>query len=176
MKGEKGFTLIELLMTLCIVALIAGGGAAVVFQVLSGAERASSHTASVSQVQDAGYWISHDAQMADSVVVDGLQPPDLLVLNWTQRNYANGETTYHSVTYSLQELSDAVGRLRRSHWSSAGANEHSIVAEHIYYDPADLEKTSKASYTSPVLSLQLTSSLGEVTETREYRIIRRPNF
>jgi len=173
--GEKGFTYIELIVALAILALIGSATAAATFQVLRVTERNNDHMTVVRQVQNAGYWLSRDAQMAQSVSADNLTPPGFLVLNWTEWDYVD-EPIYHSVTYFFESLTDGVGKLKRSHWSSAGANEQTLVAEYIYFNPDDPDDTTKASYQDSVLSVQLTSLFGKTSETREYRINRRPNF
>ena len=174
-QGEKGFTAIELLVAITIIALIGSATATATFQVFKGTERSNNHMTAVRQVHNAGYWISRDAQMAQSVTTDNLTPPDFLVLSWTERDYAD-EPTYHSVTYFFEDLTDGIGKLKRNHWSSAGANEQTLVAEYIYYDPDDPDNTSKAGYQKPVLTVQLTALFEETGETREYRINRRSSL
>jgi len=73
----------------------------------------------------------------------------------------------------LEELTDGIGKLKRNHWSSAGADAQTLVAEYIYYDPSDVDNTSKVSYQEPVLTAQLTALYEENLETREYRIKHR---
>ena len=173
--GEKGFTYIELIVALAIITLIGGATATATFQVLRGTERNNNHITAVRQVHNAGYWLSRDAQMAQSVTTDNLTPPGFLVLSWTEWDYADNPT-YHSVTYFFENLTDGLGKLKRSHWSSAGANEQTLVAEYIYFNPDDPDDTTKASYQNSVLNIQLTSLFGKTSETREYRINHRPNF
>lgn len=175
MKDEKGFSAIELIVATAIIALIGGAATGAIFQTLEGTERSNHHITCLSQVQNAGYWLSYDAQMADGVVTDDLEPEDFIVLTWTEWDY-DDDSTYHSVRYFFEELSNGVGKLKRSHWSSAGANEQTLVADYIYYDPDDPDNTSKVSYQSPVLTVKLTSISGEAREAREYQIKRRPNF
>ncbi|MFQ6122708.1 MAG: type II secretion system protein J [Dehalococcoidales bacterium] len=174
-QAEKGFTIIELAVAITIIAFVGSAAAVATFQVFKGTERNNDYMITVRQVQNAGYWISRDTQMAQSVTTDNLTLPDLLVLRWTEWDDA-GDPIYHSVTYFFEDLSDGIGKLKRSHWSSIGANEQTLLAEYIYYDPSDPDNTSKASYQSPVLTVQLTSLFEETRETREYRINHRPNF
>jgi len=173
--GEKGFTYIELIVALTIMVLASGAASIATFQVFRGTERNNDYITAVRQVQNASYWISRDAQMAQSVTADNLTSPDFLVLSWTEWDDAD-EEIYHSTTYFFADLTDGIGKLKRSHWSSAGANEQTLIAEYIYYDPGDSDNTSKASYQSPVLTVQLTALFKESTETREYRIKHRPNL
>lgn len=169
---EKGYTLIELLVAMTIMALVTAAAGAAIFQIFRNIERNNDHMTVVHQVQNAGYWISCDAQMADSAITDDLTLPEFLILNWTEWNDA-GDSIYHSATYSLEELTNSIGKLKRSHWSSAGANEQTQIAEYIYYDPNDVNDSSKASYQNPVITVQITAICEESMETREYKIKRR---
>ena len=170
--GEKGYTLIELIIAITIMVLVSGAAGAVIFQILRNIERNNDHITAVRQVQNAGYWISRDAQMAQDVTTDNLTLPDFLILSWTEWD-DTGDPIYHSATYSFEELTGGIAKLKRGHWSSAGANEQTLIAEYIYYDPNDVDVTSKASYESPLLTVQLTALFEEILETREYKIKHR---
>ena len=175
-QGKNGFTIIGLAVTLAIVSIIGSAAATATFQVVKSSGHSANYMTAVRQVQNAGYHISHDTLMAESVVVDNLEVPNFLVLNWTEQDYDGGDSTYHSVTYFFEELSDGIGKLKRNHWSSAGANEETLVAKYIYYDPDDPENTSKPIYQSPVLTVRLSALYEDAAETREYKVIRRPNL
>ncbi len=181
-SSEKGFTLLELIVGVGIMALVAVAASAAIFQVLRSNDRNNDYLTAVRQVENAGFWISRDAEMAQIVYTDN-QPPDFLVLKWAewvpptdQKETAEG--TYYSVTYSFTRLTNGIGSLMRSHISSAsaGVSDNIVVASYIYYDLGDADNTSKASYESPVLTVQLTALVGQTRETREYRIKRRTNY
>ncbi len=172
---EKGFSYIELVISITIMVLVASTATAATFQVFRGMGRDNDHMAALRQVQNAGHWISRDAQMAQSIITDNLTLPDFLVLNWVERDFDN-EPTYHSATYFFENLTDGTGTLKRNHWSSAGANEQVLVAQYIYYNPDDPDDTSQASYQNPVLTVRLAALLEETGEIREYRIKHRPNL
>lgn len=174
-NGEKGYTFIELIIAITIIALISGAASIAIFQILKGTETNNTHMNAVRQVQTAGYWIGRDARIAQSVNTDNLTPPDFIAFNWTEWDDQN-EEIYHTATYSFEDLIDNIGKLKRTHWSSAGANEQTLIATHIYYAPADPDDTSKASYQAPVLTLQLTSLVKDAMEVREYLIKHRPNI
>lgn len=174
-RDEKGFTFIELIVALGIIALVGGAAAMTTFQVFRGIERNNAHNLVVGQVQNGGYWIGRDARMALSVSADNLTAPDFLVLGWTIWD-DNGEPTYHTATYYFENLNGGVGTLKRYHWSSDGAGEQTLIAQHIYYDPADPSRTSRVSYLTPSLTLQLTALFEQNIETREYIVSRRPDL
>jgi len=173
--SERGFTIIEVAVTAGIIALIAGAATMTTFQVVNDTEQARDQMTVVRQVENAGYWISRDTQMSEDVSTENLIPPDFLVLNWTEWGY-DEDSIYHSVTFSIEDVSGGIGKLKRTHQDSEGANEQMLVAGYIYYDPGDPANTSNVSYQEPVLTLKLVGLFGDALETREYKICRRPNF
>ncbi len=179
-RGERGFTLIELLLVIGLVALISGSASVTTIQVLTVTKSSNDHTVTIRQVQNAGHWISNDALMAANVVVDDdpqTAELEFLTFTWTDWGY-DEESIYHEVTYFFEGLSDGIGTLKRTHWSSAEVNEQTtLIAEYIYYTPDVPENTdTEAEYTTPVLTLQVVASLGEATEIRKYTIWRRSEF
>jgi len=88
--GEKGFTLIELLMVIAIVALIANAAAMSTFQVLRNTEGNRNKMTAVNQVQNAGYWISLDAQRAQTVEAASANATAATV-SWDQSEYGTLE-------------------------------------------------------------------------------------
>jgi hypothetical protein len=172
---EKGFTTVELIISVSIMAVVGVAAAMATSQVCAGTENSNNSITAVRQGQNAGYWISRDAQIAHDMVTENLTAPDFLVIKWTEWD-ENDDPIYHTATYFLDELDDGVGKLKRNHWSSAGANEDALIAEHIYYDLADPDETSKVEYQDPELTVKLTTIFEGTIEVREYRIIRRPTL
>jgi len=121
-KNERGFTLVELIIAIAITAIITTGVTMTIFQVFTGNARSSNHMIAVRQVQNAGYWVSHDAQMAQLVVTTGVSGFPL-ILTWT-----DWDGTEHQVTYDIVNGDE----LKRSE----GATE-TIVAKYIDPDPAN---------------------------------------
>lgn len=177
--SERGFTLIEMLIAITVTALASGAASVAIFQILKNIERNSDHMTVVRHVENAGDWISRDAQMALSANgTASLTLPDFLIINWTEWD-ASGDPVYHSARYFFEDLTggtSGVGSLKRIHQSSAGANEQMLVAQNIYYDSTDVTNTSNASYQSPVLTVKLTARLEQSTESKEYKIKRRPTL
>jgi len=174
-RSERGFTLIEVLVATAVVALIAGAATMSVFQVINGTERSNEHITAVDHVQNAGCWITRDTRMAETVSTDNLTPPDFLILKWTDWGYGK-DSVYHSVIYSLEDVSEGIGRLKRTHQDSVGTEEQILVAEYIYYDPNDPGNTTEASYEEPVLTVKIVALFEDAEEVRDYKIYHRPNF
>lgn len=174
--GEKGYGLIELLIAITIMAVAAGAAGAAIFQVLRNTGHNNDHMTAVRQVENAGYWISHDAQMAQSATTN-LTSPNFLVLGWTA--WAdNGTTVYYSANYTFEDLSEGsygIGKLKRT-YVSGGTSQQSLVAQYIYYNLGDATNTSNISYESQVLTVKLTAVFEGTQETREYKVKRRLSF
>lgn len=158
-SNQRGVTLIELLLAVAITGIVTGGITMTFFQVLTGNARTSSHMTAIKQVQNAGYWISHDAKMAQDVDTDddpGTPELELVTLTWTE-----WDNTAHQVTYDIVN-----GELKRTE----GATE-TVVARYI-----DSTKT-KCEMTGDKLILTVTATVTgsqERSETRVYEVIPRP--
>ena len=168
-KNQQGFTLIEVLVAMVVTGLITGGVTMAIFQVFAGNARTSNHMTAVRQVQNAGYWISHDTQMAQHVVADddlGTPVRELVTLAWTE--WAGDE---HQVVYVLAD-----NKLQRDHYTNRATNPTAdattFVANHI-----DNTNTSCV-YDGGKLTLTVTASIGgfkPASETRVYEVVPRPS-
>ena len=125
-KSQRGFSLVEIALAIAVAGVITGGITMTIFQVFDANARTSNHMTAVRQVQNAGYWVSHDAQMAQDIVTgdDPATPgvTEFLTLTWT-----DWDGTVNEVTYTIVD-----SELKRSH-SVNGDTETSIIAE--YIDP-----------------------------------------
>ncbi len=171
-KNQRGFTLIELIIAIAITGLITSGVTMTIFQVISGNARSSNHMIAVRQVQEAGYWLSRDAQMAQSIST-GDDPPGTgfpLTLIWTEYGVDGDE---HQVVYTL--LAD--NKLKREHYTNRFADPDpdatAIVAQFV-----DSSGTS-CQLTGDVLVLTVTATVGtgsqQASETRTYEVTPRPS-
>jgi len=164
-KNQRGFTLIELMIAIAITGIITGGITMTIFQVFSGNARSSNHMTAVRQVQNAGYWISHDTQMAQNVVPDPGDTGFPLTLTWS--DWDSGDV--HQVIYTL--LVD--NKLQREHYTNLNLDATTIVAE--YIDPD--ETSCVWDDGTGTLTLTVTATVGgwqPASETRVYEVIPRP--
>ena len=166
-KNQRGFTLIGLLVAIAITGLITGGLTTTIFQVFTVNALTSNHMTAVRQVQNAGYWISHDAQMAQSVDTndDMVPPEEVLTLAWDLTEYGGTE---HQVIYTL------VGNeLKRAHYTNSSLDATTIVAQYI-----DSIEVVPRPFAGGKLTLTVTASLSgwqPASETRIYEVVPRPD-
>ena len=165
-KNQKGFTLLEMMLALLIGAIIAGGITATIFQVVIGSARTNNHMIAVRQVQSAGYWVSHDAQMAKSV--DPAPPGGFLILSWT-----DWDLTVNTVTYTITiEGGELKRKLDRQPAVGPETSETTTVARFI------VPETKCELTTSGTLIFTVTATVSprsqSQSETRVYEIVPRP--
>ena len=171
-KNQMGFTLIELMLAIAISGIITGGVTMTIFQVFSGNTRTSNHMTAVRQVQNAGYWVSHDAQMTQSVDDNPTAPEEILRLTWT-----DWDGNEHQVVYSLLV---ADNKLQRAHVTKNASdvvikNEVAIIAEYINPDQTSCVFTdTNGDDIDDTLIFTVTATVGEQTETRIYEVMPRP--
>ncbi len=164
-KNQKGIALIELIIAVALSVVITGATTATIFQVIEGSNRTNNHMTAVRQVQNAGYWVSHDAQMAQSVnttTSDGFP----LTLTWTA-----WDTTEHEVVYS-ENTTGGRTNLQRSYSVDGAPMDTIFVAQYV-----DLATTS-ANFTGGELTFTVKATVGTGSqarsETRFYKVVPRP--
>jgi prepilin-type N-terminal cleavage/methylation domain-containing protein len=97
--NEKGFTLIEILVALAIAGAIMGVMAAAVITIIKTTSQNDEWNVNMRQVQNAGYWISHDALMAQSVSTN--TTGFFLTLSWSDWNNTSGTQYNNIICYAL---------------------------------------------------------------------------
>ena len=179
LKGDqKGFTLVEMITVVAILGAIMGVMAMTIGIIPKVSGESNDQAIALRQVQNAGYWISRDAQRAQNIHTD-VTAPDFLILTWTEWDYSGeASSTFHAVTYTLEDMPGGVKKLMRRHQDHEGADEQILIAEYIYYDPGgDPDNSTKViDYQTPTLTVRITATSGEVRVSREYEASRRPTF
>jgi len=177
-KGQRGFTLIELLLVIGLTGLIAGGLTMTVMQLMTMSHGTANRMTAVRQVQQAGFWVSPDVQMAGNVSTENNPyTPELLTLNWT--NYETDD--FHEVIYTLEDMPSGEFKiLWREHKIDPGTDSTIKVAE--YIDVTIDPNTGKPKTNCEIvvgelgdeLIFTVTATVGLQSETKEYRIKPRP--
>ena len=158
-KDQRGLTLIELIIVIALTGIITAAITMTIMQVFTMNTRASNRMTAVSQVQHAGKLVSEDILEARTVDTES----EFLKLTWTEIGEATNYT--HTIIYSLED-----SELWRSESINGGNSTLTRVAEHIdlagtYLDWDDVNN---------VLTFTVTATVGEQSETREYKVKPRP--
>jgi len=176
-KSQRGFTLIELLLVIGLTGLIAGGLTMTVMQIMTMSHSTANRMTAVRQVQQVGFWVSPDVQMAQPDEVDtenNPYTPELLTLGWTEF----GETTNstHEVIYTLEDMPSGEFKiLWREHYSGPDPDSLSLestikVAEYINPDQTSCNWDDD----NEILTFTVTATVGLQSETKVYEVKPRP--
>lgn len=156
-KNQRGFTLIELIIVIALSGVITGAITMAIFQVISISARSDNHMIAVKQVQNAGYWVSLDAQMAQSIELSGTST-FVLTLTWINLD----DDDKHEVVYSLEDK-----KLQREYYINPDPdnpipNATTIVAEYIVPDQTNFKFTGGSTFRLPDVGdeVTITDSIG----------------
>ena len=174
-RRQEGFTYIEIVVATAIISLITAAATMTIFSVQKDTERTNNRMTLIRQVENAGFWVGRDMLMADDAITENLTSPDVLIINWTDWGY-DEDSIYHSVIYSIEDISGGVGTLKRTHQDSEGLDEQMLVAQYVYYDVSDPDNTSNISYQDSALTFKIVSTIGAAIEAREYQAYHRTSF
>ena len=166
-KNQKGLTLVELLVAIAIFSVVAGATNAVIIQMVQ-SSRTSAHMVAIRQAQSAAYRVNCDVLQAQNVSASNGGFP--LVLNWT--TWDGGKA--HQVTYRLVNPSGDLYELQREDETSNGTLT-TIVGQYIYRGSEPPRQTNCSwSAADKVLTLNITTMVGQEVEERTYKIKPRP--
>ena len=160
--NQKGLTLVELLIAMTVGAMIAGAVVASMFQLFMVSDRNSDWNAAFTQVQNAGYWVSHDAvQITQEPTFDSGK---LVTLDWVDWD----DNDAHQVVYTLE----GSGQLKRTYsFEENGVPSQETIVIAQYIDPGTTCDWNEA---EGVLTLVITAQVGDQTVTRTYKVEARP--
>jgi len=93
--GQKGMTLVEVVIASAIAAVISAALGMVIYNISTTTERSNNITSTVNDVNNAVYWISHDARMAGSTdLTEGDPVASEVLLSWVDGG-GNGHSSHY---------------------------------------------------------------------------------
>ena len=159
-RGEKGFTLIEAIVSLAITSLIVMVLTMAIVTLVKNSPATTERSVTLRQVQNAGYVISRDVQMAENVTLDG-ESGFPLTLDIPVDTDENND-------YSVDYLFDGNKLIRQVYDFSHTLIEETVVAEYI-----DTDETIFSLLSSNTYQFTIKASKGEAVTERSYRVIQR---
>jgi len=162
-RTEKGFTLIELLVGLAITSVIIVAMGMTITTLVTNSQGTTERSVVLRQVQNAGYSISHDVQMAETVTPDGTSgfPLTLDIPVDTDQNN----------DYSVDYLFDG-NKLKRQVYDSS----HTLIKENMIAEYIDVDETTFTDLGFNTYELTIKASNGEAVAERSYQISQRLGY
>jgi prepilin-type N-terminal cleavage/methylation domain-containing protein len=159
-RSEKGFTLIELIVAVAIICPTMLALTMTTLLLLEHHERGTNHNIVLSQVQNAGHWISHDIQMAGTVTC-GESAGFPLILNIP---VDTSDDTGYDVHYLFND-----GKIMRQTYDSfQNLTSEAVIANYI-----DIEDTSFCVLAPRTYQLTVKAAKGEAAIERNYEVSQR---
>ena len=166
--SEKGFTLIELLVGLSIAVFVTGAASMTIITMMRLSPQTSNWAIALRQVQNAGYWISHDVQMSQGDITIGTGATYLTLTLPQDQNPANNK----QIVYEFQDMPDSLKRLMRND-QTAVPPTLIMIAEYISI-PTTPPTTPIYNSSNRTLTFAITATVGNVPPvTRTYEATQR---
>lgn len=159
-RTEKGFTLIEAVIGLAVISVIIVAMTMTITTLVTNSQGTTERSIVLRQVQNAGYSISHDVQMAENITPDGTGGFPLTLDIPVDTDQSND--------YSVDYLFDGNKLKRQVYDSSDTLIKEAVVAEYI-----DVDETTFTALGSNTYELTVRASTGEAVAERSYQVKQR---
>jgi prepilin-type N-terminal cleavage/methylation domain-containing protein len=181
-SNQRGFTLIELIIAIAIVAFVTGGVVTALFQVFNVNKLNSDHLAATRQVQNAGFWISQDSQMAQIVRTDddiGTVENEILILSWTGWGYDIGDdrgTDYVEIRYYYDAATSEIWRNEvktTNTYNDAGQLIDTTISSSLFH-VAQFITSATTTLSGSQIGVTIVAEVADASEQRTYEVSPRP--
>jgi hypothetical protein len=168
-RGPAGITMVELMVALAISALIVTGSLMLVRYMITAADTNRDKTVASLEVQYVGFWISEDAQQAQTVDVGPYQGFPL-TLSWTELDELDNEIP-NEVVYSLGNMTDIFGnnlwRLERTQSVDSVSLGTSVVGKYLEPDSTECVESPHHFVSSLIVRVAATVDRSRANSTYE---------
>lgn len=164
-RRENGFTLIEVIIAVAILGVIMPVMAMTIISLLTNHQQANDHNIVLHEVQNAGYWISRDVQMAKNVTLNGSSGFPLTLDIPVDRDENND--------IRVDYLFDDNKLKRKVYDASQTLISETLIAEYIDITDTTFSILDSDNYYLNTYYLTVKVSKGEVVVERSYGISQR---
>lgn len=161
-RGERGFTLIEILLTIAITGAIIAPLVMVTITLLTNPQRSADQNVALSEVRNAGYWISRDVHTAKTVTPGA--DDVLLTLTIPDNDYPSDPSYDYTIDYVFEDST-----LIRQQYDSS----HTLVSETRISDYIVTDNTTFSIISDGFYKLTIKASRGDAVVTMEYQVSQR---
>jgi prepilin-type N-terminal cleavage/methylation domain-containing protein len=157
-KPQKGYGLIEMVIGLALAGILTTGITTFTVQTITESTRANNRMQATMQVENAGYWVSRDVQMAENLTLgaDAGFPMQLL--------WVDSDLNQYQVSYNVTE-----GQIQRTLVKNDEEPVRTFIAQPVNPDPS----LTNLSYAGGLLTFNVTSTYANRNVTRSYQIKKR---
>ena len=155
-RNEKGFTLLELLAVIGISGIITGVMSMTIIMMMKVSAQSNDYAVALQQVQNAGYWITRDVMMAQTVTPE----PSPGVLLTIELDESDGSTT------TVDYIFEGDNKLKRQ----VNGSSSILIAQYILQDWTTFEQDDEI---DSGYKLIIRSSSGEVEVEKSYVVSQR---
>lgn len=167
-RSQKGFTLIELIIALAIASAIGVAVTMTAHNMIAIPSMSNDSNTAINQVRNAVNWINKDVQGANTVnATPGA--PGFFSISLQEWDSGTEIWSVHNITYSL-EGGTGLKELWRYYDSGTTRN---LIAQFIEPESAGVTECSWNA-TASVLTVSITATVGDATETRTIQVKPRP--
>jgi prepilin-type N-terminal cleavage/methylation domain-containing protein len=157
-KRQNGYGLIEMIAGLALVGILTTGIATFAVQTITEGARTDNRMQAMMQVENAGFWVSRDVQMAANLTLgDNAGFP--LQLDWVDI-----DQNEYQVTYNITER-----QIKRSLVQNDEESVQTLIAKDINSAPS----FTNLSYTGGLLIFNVNSTFADINVSRSYQIKKR---
>jgi prepilin-type N-terminal cleavage/methylation domain-containing protein len=157
-KQQNGYGLIEIIAGLALVGILTTGIATFAVQTITEGARTDNRMQAMMQVENAGFWVSRDVQMAENLTL-GENAGFPLHLFWEDR-----DQNEYQVTYNMTD-----GQIKRNLVQNDEEPVQTMIAKDINSTPS----LTNLSYTGGLLIFNVNSTFANINVSRRYQIKKR---